>query len=84
MTIYEEHTINSLYDLKQLCWSGALQRIEEAIANDIDEEFFDYIVETFDLLGEEHIDLTQVNDFIWFDCDEWLEDHKKDTEEDKL
>lgn len=76
MTIYESHDVNDLYDLRDLCWSGALSRIDEAIENEIDGEFFDYIKETFDFYGDDKIDLTDVNDFIWFDCDEWLEENK--------
>ena len=76
MTIYERHDVNDLYDLRDLCWSGALSRIDEAIEYEIDGEFFDYIKETFDFYGDDKIDLTDVNDFIWFDCDKWLEENK--------
>ena len=81
MTVYESHEINDLYDLEQLCWSGARQRIAEAIDNEIDEEFFEYIKENFDF--DDMIDLTDVNDFIWFDCDTWLEEHEKDNEDEE-
>ena len=74
MTIYESHDVNDLYDLRDLCWSGALSRIDEAIEYEIDDAFFDYIKETFDF--NDMIDLSDVNDFIWFDCDEWLEENK--------
>lgn len=77
MTIYERHDVSDLYDLRDLCWSGALSRIDDAIENEIDGEFFDYIKETFDFYGDDKIDLTDVNDFIWFDCDDWLEEHKQ-------
>lgn len=80
MTIYEEHTINDLYDLNNICWSGALQRIDEAIENNLEDEFFQYIKDCFE--WDDKIDLTQVNDFIWFECDEWLEEHKQENEED--
>lgn len=80
MTIYEEHTISNLYDLKDICWSGALQRIDEAIENNLEDEFFQYIKDCFE--WDEKIDLTQVNDFIWFECDEWLEEHKQENNED--
>lgn len=79
MTVYESHEINDLYDLERLTWSGARQRIAEAIENEIDEEFFEYIKENFDF--DDMIDLTDVNDFIWFDCDAWLEEHEKDNED---
>ena len=82
MTIYESHDVSDLYDLRDLCWSGALSRIDDAIENEIDDEFFDYIKETFDFYGDDKIDLTDVNDFIWFDCDEWLEKHKQQEDND--
>ncbi len=79
MTIYEELTIDDIYDLKQHCWSGALDRINEAISNDIGDEFYDYIMETLEAYNmDDKIEITQVNDFIWFDCDDWLEEHKKE------
>lgn len=79
MTIYEELTIDDIYDLKQHCWSGALDRINEAIANDIGDEFYDYIMETLEAYNmDDKIEITQVNDFIWFDCDDWLEEHKQE------
>ncbi len=82
MTIYEELTIDDIYDLKEHCWSGALDRINEAIANDIGDEFYDYIMETLEAYNmDDKIEITEVNDFIWFDCDEWLEEHKPHEED---
>lgn len=74
LEVKETFTLSNIYDLKEHCWSGAIARIDEAIENDIGDEFFDYIVSMFDW-SDEDIDLTQVNDFIWFECDEWLEEH---------
>ena len=31
-------------------------------------------------LGLENI--TDINDFIWFECDEWIEEHKEENEDD--
>lgn len=79
MTIYEELTIDDIYDLKEHCWSGALDRINEAIANDIGDEFYDYIMETLETYNmDDKIEITEVNDFIWFECDDWLEEHKEE------
>lgn len=80
MTIYERHDISDLYDLRDLCWSGALDRIDDAIDNEIDGEFFDYIIENVDGWGD-IVELTEVNDFIWFECDDWLEEHKQKEED---
>jgi hypothetical protein len=79
MEIKETFSVSNLYELREHLWSGALQRIDEAIENGIEEEFFEYIKECFE--WEEEIDLTQVNDFVWFECDEWLQEHTE-TEED--
>jgi len=79
MTIYERHDVNDLYDLRDLCWSGALSRIDEAIENEIDDEFFEYIQDNFCL--DDNIELTDINDFIWFDCDTWLEEHSQKEED---
>ena len=79
MTIYERHDVNDLYDLRDLCWSGALSRIDEAIENEIDDDFFEYIQDNFCL--DDNIELTDVNDFIWFDCDKWLEEHSQKEED---
>lgn len=73
LSVKETFTIDNIYDLKQHCWSGAIDRINEAIENNIGDEFFDYIVSMFDFT-EDDIDMTQLNDFIWFECDDWLEE----------
>ena len=78
MTIYETHDINGIYDLQDICWSGALQRIQEAIKNDIEDEFYEFIVESFDY--QDSTDLYELNDFIWFECDEWLEEHTNNSD----
>lgn len=83
MTIYERHDINDLYDLRDLCWSGALSRIDEAIEYEIDGDFFEYIKDYFEnWVGNDTIDIEEINDFIWFECDDWLEEHKPQEKED--
>lgn len=81
MEIFEKHYISDIYDLKELCWSGALDRINEAIENGIEDEFFNYIQDNFSF--EDMTELTQVNDFIWFECDEWLEENTPEEEEEQ-
>lgn len=48
-----------LYDR---CWSGAIDTLK-----DIEEEFMDYLNEVF--FDEQPVDLTELNDFIWFERD---------------
>ena len=74
ITIKEIRTLSNIYDLRDMSWSGATARIDEAIDKGIGNEFFDYVVSMFDWSDEE-IDATQLNDFVWFECDEWLEEN---------
>lgn len=80
MEVFKKYYASDIYDLKELCWCGALDRIDEAIENGIEDEFFDYISENFNGWGD-IVELTEVNDFIWFECDEWLEENKPEEEE---
>ena len=65
--------INNFCDLQNLCWSGALQRLNEIEEFDLEDEFMDYLEEIF---YDTTPSLTEINDFIWFDCDDWIEEHK--------
>ena len=74
MIVYEEKSFDDLYDLEGICWSGAIDRIKEVM--DLDDEkqekFVDYVKES--LISEEEIlTTTQLNDFIWFECDSFIE-----------
>ena len=63
-------TFNELYDR---CWSGALNTLDEIEELGLEDEFMDYLEETF----IEDVDSTDLNDFIWFECDDWIEEHKE-------
>lgn len=76
LNVIREIDIDNFDDLYEMCWSGALDRLNEARENDIEEEFFDYIVEQ--LQYNDYLTETTVNDFIWFECDDWLEEHEKE------
>lgn len=75
MEVYErkDFYINDIYDLQDICWSGALERIQEAIKNNIEDDFYQFIVGSFDY--QDGTDIYDLNDFIWFECDDWLEEH---------
>lgn len=75
-----KNEIESFGDLKNLCWSGAISRLEEIEELCIEDEFMAYLSDCFDY-GEAP-SLTDINDFIWFECDEWIEEHKNNCEED--
>ncbi len=61
-------------------WSGAKDRLNEIIELGIEDEAEDYIKSMF----EETPTDTQINDLLWFDMDDWIEEHreKEDDEED--
>ena len=77
MITYTEQ-ITSFWDLDDLCWSGARDRINEIIEYGLEQEFWDYLQENFD--SDSEYTLTDINDFIWFECDDWIEEHKGDNE----
>lgn len=66
-------TIEDFEDLKKMCWGGALDRIHEIEDYDMQEVFFEYVNECLEgFVDFKDID---INDFIWFDCDEWIEEN---------
>ena len=67
------NTIDNFYDLQDMCWSGASQVLDIVSEHDLEDEFFDYVTSMFD----EPPTITEINDFIWFECDNWLEEHTK-------
>lgn len=58
-------------------WSGGRDRLERIIELDIVEEATEYIIEC---LGTE-IDETELNDFLWFDMDDFIEEYEEDEED---
>ena len=68
------NTIDTFDELYNLCWSGALQRLDEIRDLDLEDEFMEYLSDM--LSYSKDLTLTDINDFIWFDCDEWIEEHK--------
>lgn len=84
MNVYDELYFDNLSDLKEICWSGAIQRIEEVeeLDNDKQQEFVDYVIEMLE--DNEHLSTTTLNDFIWFECDDFIEDLKGEEEEEDI
>lgn len=74
------NTIDTFDELYNLCWSGALQRLDEIRDLNLKDEFMEYLSDTLSYSKE--LTLTDINDFIWFDCDEWIEEHKGGEEND--
>lgn len=64
-----EVTTNSFYDLYQMCWAGALKVLDEIQLAEKTEELMTYLDYVFD--SDENIPSDiDVNDYIWFECDE--------------
>lgn len=78
MELTYKSTINNFGDLEDLCWSGAQSRLREISDLDLEEEFFAYLCEQLE--WSEELTLTTINDFIWFEVDDWIENHKEDSE----
>ena len=72
------NTIDTFDELYNLCWSGALQRLDEIEELDLEDEFMDYLEEIF---CDETPSLIDINDFIWFECDDWIEEHKGEEDD---
>lgn len=68
-----KNSIDDFYDLMDLCWSGALDRLKEIEELGLQDVFFDYLESVFEY---ETYTLTNINDFIWFEVDDWIEEHK--------
>ena len=73
-----KNEIDDFCDLQNLCWGGALQRLDEIEELDLEDEFMDYLEEIF---YDTTPSLTEINDFIWFECDDWIEEHKGEEDD---
>lgn len=52
-------------------WAGGKDRLDEAIKHDIVDELQDYIIQ---LWGTDELTDIQLNDTLWFECDDFLEE----------
>ena len=68
------NTIDTFDELYDLCWSGALQRLDEIRDLYLKDEFMEYLSDI--LSYSKDLTLTDINDFIWFEVDDWIEEHK--------
>lgn len=74
------NTIDTFDELYDLCWSGAIQRLDEIRELDLEDEFMEYLSDI--LSYSKGLTLTDINDFIWFEVDDWIEEHKGGEEND--
>lgn len=71
-----KNDINNFYELYDLAWGGAIDRLDEIIDLGLQHEFMVYLEEM--LSCDEDLTLTDINDFIWFECDDWIDEHKEE------
>lgn len=53
------------YELQENCWSGAIDTLNTVQENNKEDELMEFLNRYF----EECPDLTEVNDFLWFESD---------------
>ena len=65
-----EYSKNDFYNLYDNYWSGARDTLDDIKNADLEEEFMDYLEGLF---GDEEVEDTTLNDYIWFERDEIYE-----------
>ena len=75
-------TISTFDELYDTSWSGAIPRLDEISELGLEDEFMEYLAEMLSYNIE--ITRTTINDFIWFECDEWIEQHKESDDDDDV
>lgn len=58
------------YDLKDRCWSGALDTLQDIENAGVEDEFMNHLSDVF---FDEVPELTELNDYIWFERDDIYE-----------
>lgn len=66
MKVYTE--FYEFSDLIKNCWSGAIQTLDTISENNKESELMDWLEEVF-YNGYDGIELSKLNDFLWFDSD---------------
>jgi hypothetical protein len=65
-------------DLSDLLWSGARDRWDRA-TDDQRKRVWDAIIDIFCDNADKYPSMTEINDFIWFECDDYLRDDDEDN-----
>lgn len=68
--------LRGFWDLWDSCWGCAKDRLQDVIDNNLQDDFWEMLEERFQDLTPT---FTEINDFIWFECDEWLNEHIKEV-----
>ncbi|ARM66161.1 hypothetical protein AM2_034 [Lactococcus phage AM2] len=76
LTIIKED-INNLDDFN--FWGGASERWEKIQELGLEEDVFTYLSESY----PQGLTETELNDFVWFELDDFIEEMEKEQEEEK-
>lgn len=76
LTVKRELEMEDLYDV---LWSGAADRWANA-TDDQRERVWDAIIDIFCDNADEYPSMTEINDFIWFECDDIFYDSDEEEE----
>ena len=64
-------TINTFEQLEDMCWSGALTILKQVKEKGLEDNLMDLLVAISE--GEPFESDTEINDFIWFDLEQFEE-----------
>lgn len=68
--MYVKTEIEGFSWLEYNCWGGAIYTLNTIKEKEKEDEFMDYLEEVFYQIPT----MTELNDFIWFECEGILED----------
>lgn len=57
----------NFYDLQENCWSGAIDTLKTIEEHDKEDELMAHLEEIFESYFDNVPDMTEVNDYLWFD-----------------
>lgn len=83
LEVYDPIIISNIYDLERMCWSGASDRINEVLelSEEQQQAFLQHVIDYGELMQEmDVLTTTTINDFIWFECDDFIEELKEESE----
>lgn len=87
--LYEDIDLSEyLHDYERNSWGGAYDRLKSLDKIGKLDAFIDAIINDFIATDYDVISKTELNDFIWFECDDLIEDleaeyHEENNEEEE-
>ncbi len=68
--------IDNFYELKENCWSGAIQTLDRVEELGKQDEFLELLNDIIASYEENGIEETKLNDYIWFDAENDFKEFK--------